>query len=866
MKFCVSAYPSHRSVSKGMNFFMSVSIAAIIAVQMMSGTVAKASINHTSQENNDIHFLQRVNQTKLINVNLGEKTFDINIASQSLPKALKQLHQQAGLNFAYSSEAIKHIQSNEVHGKMTAKLALSALLKGTQVNANIVGDGTAALKVAQAGDEIVLDGITVYGEKTERDLQDTRSSVQVFTAQDLEESTAQKLDDVLDQTANVNQRFGGEGFSIRGINNEGLGQTGLGSAPLATLYIDGSAISRFGVRTGIEDLWDVEQIEVFRGPQSTTQGRNTLAGSIIINTKAPTYNFESAARAGIGSQNSALFSGLVNIPIIDNILAVRISGDFKTTDGFYDNLTLNIDDQAFRESKSIRGKVLFEPNDKIKNILTLTYARNESGDDFVDRNSLFDRENFGNIRGGENTDQIISTLDSKITLNDQWSIHNIVSFNRTTYDRVNDTDGFFGGNNVVGALGQFARQNETDTFTEELRLHYNNSGFKGHIGAYFAKEKEDETSQAVTEFTNAEIQGFGVPASLIGFYEGLTVSQDRIETRDVQNIAGFGEFSYDFNKFFTLFGGLRYDRNEFETISSEDRFPVNPLPDPNVNCAIGGPAAIGGCTAVNAQLNSLLNQPDDPGSSTVSEAWLPSLGVTLNWQEEFSTSFFVKRGYRSGGSGTSFGTFTAFEFDPEFVWNYEFSVRSQWFDKKLTLNANLFYMDWQDQQVAVAASNIIGDRLISNAGKSNLKGFEVEAFAKPTDQLSLRGSVGYVKTEFEEFVSDFGDFSGNELPNAPKWTISGSARYSFYNGIYLQADANFRSRAFSEAGNDPSGFEDERTIVNAKIGYKTEKVDAFIFSNNLFDEDYVASAFENDPLVKIGDGRSIGVRVNMKLD
>ncbi len=860
MKCRVSACRSDGSVCKGMNLFMSVSVVTILALQLMSGTVAKAAINHSETGSEPLSFLQNGSHAQLININLGERTFDINISAQSLPEALKKLHKQTGMNFAYSSQAIQHIQSTEVRGQMTAEAALLQLLKGTDVKANIVGDRTAALKVAQAGETVLLDGITVYGEKTERDLQETRSSVQVFTSQDIEESSAQTIDGLLDQSSNVTTRFGGEGFAIRGINNDTLGADT--AFPLASLYIDGASISRFATRTGIEGLWDVEQVEVFKGPQSTTQGRNTLAGAIIINTKDPTYNFEGAARAGIGTQNSAEFAGVVNIPLVKDMLAVRIAGDFKSTDGFNDNLTLNIDDQAFRESKTVRGKVLFEPNDKIKNVLTLSFSRNESGDDEVDRSRLFEREFFGNIQGHENNDQYIATLDSKITLNDNWYLQNITSFNRAEYDRLDDNDGFIGGFNSSDDPGSFARQNQVDTFTEELRLHYQGEKLKFHVGAYYASEKEDDKSQSFTQFTDEQILANPLfPPGLLSFYTGTTLFQDRTSQRDIENVAGFGEFSYDVNKFITVFGGIRYDRSEFSIISTDDRNTVDPLPDA-ATCGFV-------CELISADFtNNFINQPDDPGSSTVSDAWLPSAGVTLNWNEDFSTSFFYKRGYRAGGAGNSIISFQPFEYDPEFVDNYEFAIRSQWFDKKLTLNANFFYMDWKDQQVNFLPSFALtqNDVIIVNAGQSTLKGFEVEAYAQPTDQLKLRGSVGYSKAEFEDFVLPEGNFSGNALPNAPEWTIAGSARYSFLNGIYVQADANFRSHAFTEVANDPTGFEQERTIVNAKIGYKTEKIDAYIFSNNLFDEEYVASAFENDPLLKVGDGRSVGVRVNMKLD
>lgn len=796
---------------------------------------------------------------------------EINIPKGSVRKAIQILSKQTGKQISTGAIVVEGLKTEGFKGRMSAKKALTRLLAGTKLKIRQVDDLGFIIKrpnvrTAQAGGEILLDGITVYGEKTERDLQETTTSVQVFTSDDLENSTVQDLDDVLDQTANVTQRFGGEGFAIRGINNTTVSGNILGSGPLASLYIDGASISTYAIRTGIEELWDVEQIEVLRGPQSTTQGRNTLAGAIIIKTKDPTYNLEAAARGGLGTQNSALFSGMVNVPIIKNKLAVRVAVDLQKTDGFNSNPTLNIEDQAFNENKSVRGKVLFEPSDKIKNTLTLAFSKNESGDDAVDFTNPFQRNFFGNIQGKEATDQLIATLDTKITLNDKWYLNNTISFNRAEYDRIDDDDGSITGANGPNDFFEFSRQNVTDTFTEELRLHYQGDNLKGHIGAYYSKVKEDDKSGGTTLISDTELLAFGIPSSLLPFYTGLTLDTDRTGDREIESYAAFGELSYDFNKFLTIFGGLRYDREKFENLNTDNRNFLTALPDPVADCGAFGAAATAGCVAVNGALSGVVNQRDDPGAQTEFDAWLPSLGVTLNWQEDISTSFFVKRGYRSGNAGTSFVSFTPYEVEPEYVWNYEASLRSQWFDKKLTLNANIFYMDWTDQQVGIIGPGGPQDVFLVNAGKSELKGFEVEAFALPIEQLKLRGSVGYVETKFIEFSTNGKDYTGNEFPNAPKWTLAGSARYSFDNGIYVHADANYRSKAFTEPNNDPSGHEDARTLVNAKIGYKTEKIDAYIYSTNIFDEDYVSSIFEFNDTGKIGDGRTVGVRLNMKLD
>ena len=199
---------------------------------------------------------------------------------------------------------------------------------------------------------------------------------------------------------------------------------------------------------------------------------------------------------------------------------------------------------------------------------------------------------------------------------------------------------------------------------------------------------------------------------------------------------------------------------------------------------------------------------------------------------------------------------------------------TQWFDKKLTVNANAFFLDWTDQQVSVredinsGLSSIPGldNNRIENAGRSEVRGFEIEAFAQPTDELSFRGSVGYTETEFKEFTNNGVNFAGNEFPFAPEWTLSGSAHYMFANGIYLHGNVNYQSEVFSDARNSQDRVLDARTIVNAKVGYKKDNIDAYVFATNLFDEEYLESVSRSTSTVITGAGQAFGVRVNMKLD
>ena len=148
----------------------------------------------------------------------------------------------------------------------------------------ILASALLAMSNTSIAQESPVEEIVVSGEKVERSLQDTVSSVAVFNETQITESAIYDIQDIFDRLANVNGAEGNEGFTIRGINDRAVGATGTSS--LASYHIDGAFISQNGVQAGQSDLWDVGQVEVFRGPQSTTQGRNSLAGAIFINSAA----------------------------------------------------------------------------------------------------------------------------------------------------------------------------------------------------------------------------------------------------------------------------------------------------------------------------------------------------------------------------------------------------------------------------------------------------------------------------------------------------------------------------------------------------------------------------------------------------
>lgn len=726
--------------------------------------------------------------------------------------------------------------------------------------------GASTLAVAEEIEEVI-----VKGEKINRSVQDTASSVGVLTEQQLENSPIYDINDAFDRIANVNGAEGNEGFTIRGINNRAVGAAG--TSGFASLSIDGAFISETGIRAGQKDLWDIAQVEVFRGPQSTNQGRNALAGAIFIRSQDPTYTPDARYRMAYGSDNTQVISAAFGDAIVDQELAFRIAIDDQRADGFVTNEILADDEYGGTHSTTVRGKLLYEPGfaQNMSVLTTLSYSKNESGDGF---SSLIDEEgnaidpfqnrNFANIDGFENLDQSIATVEVDLTLNEVWSLTSVSSWNKAEYERQDDAD-----RQATGGIIVRTRPNDTTTLSQELRLNFDTSEVQGNIGLYyFDQQDEGEIADIIDEDVRTQIvQILPITAPQLApfatdiaslYPDPLLLNRNGTNDRDIENWAVYGNVSYDINHLVTLFVGLRYDNEEVRNTAAEERTLISDLPDP----AMFPTPLDQGVAGVNNLVLGVLDFTPIDNQSDYS-AFLPKLGVTLNWSDDLNTSFTVQRAYRAGGSGTN--SQGNFEFDPEYTINYDLALRSQWFDQRLTVNANAFYVDWSDQQIAIREANSPSEFRTVNAGQSKLKGAELEINALIGKQLELYSALGYVETEFTEFELDVDlggdDYTGNEFSGAPQKTVSVGALVDVTDQLKIQMDLNYQQASFDSADNRTKN--DSRTIVNSKVTYHlNDAVEVALIGRNLFEKEYILlSNVANDNIVYTGQPRTLPMQL-----
>lgn len=755
----------------------------------------------------------------------AQETRAFDVPPGPLAQVLNGVADAAGLTLVYDGATAAGLRSAGLSGTFSADDALTRLLAGTDLAWRRTEGGAVTVyreaAVDEGGGALALETITVRGELRSRDLQRTTTSAAVIDGAELERRDDRDLYTVIERTPGVAASSGDRGFVVRGVDQRGPGAAGSGL--LVNTTVDGVTLpNNEATFFGPYSLWDLEQVEILRGPQSTQQGRNALAGAIIIRSADPTYAFEAKGRGEIGERDTFGGSVAINIPVVEDKVALRFSADHRRTDGFVTNPTLGDDAFDRRELTTLRAKARFDPTDSLSAVLSASYAENRGGEDFVER-SLFpgQRINFSNVRSEEGSEHAIFGLRIDYAFAPTLRLESETNYYFTDYKRIDDVDQTALDGGLINA------ENDARSVEQEIRLLFERGPWSGVVGGFYTDIADDLDS------------GLTVPGRTINpaLPDGVLITSDLALETDTRNFALFGEAEYRILPRLGLIAGLRYDREAKDFSSTTATASNVPLPLPPDGTTV---------------------------SDTTFDAFLPKFGIVYDWTPDLSTGLTAQRGYRAGGTQQNPLTGAINEFDPEFTWTYEASLRSQWFDRRLTVNANAFYTQWEDQQVRVLGDTGLGaDFNIVNAGESTLWGGEIDIRARPAPQIEAFVGLAFVRTEFTEFEDGGVDLSGNEFPFAPEFTASFGASYFFENGFEVHGDASFTDSSFSDAGNDPRAANDSRFLVNLRAGYQAEHWGLFAYARNLFDVDYVtqgslATTPGSGGLARTGEPLTIG--------
>lgn len=422
-------------------------------------------------------------------------TQSISVPEGPLTAALNSLAAQTGLQILFDASVAEGKVTRGVNGKLTSEQALRAVLSGTGVDARFAGENQVTLLDTAYGsgssdqDGTLLQPIQVYGARNTTTLSGTTSSVAILNAQSLADSQIRTTQDTYRRMANVmDSATVNSGFVIRGMSSEGLVASG---GPAGSIYIDGILQTRYNARFGSRNLWDVEQVEVYRGPQSTLSGRAAMTGAVYIKSKDPTFEKEAVLSSTVGSDDLVGGAFMFNTPVVEDEIALRMSGAFERSRAQpdYSNFYIydNYSDLITDISGTFRAKMLVTPAElpETRALLTYSYSKDRPNDALVGLYS--GRGDFNN---------------SPVTYTEyRWTeVHNLGL--ELTHDisdalRITSQTGFqYGINNrrsidygTPGLINGITGEDDNSIFTQELRLNYEGEKWKWVTGIYGSHER-----------------------------------------------------------------------------------------------------------------------------------------------------------------------------------------------------------------------------------------------------------------------------------------------------------------------------------------------------------------------------------------
>jgi iron complex outermembrane receptor protein len=694
---------------------------------------------------------------------------------------------------------------------------------------------------------IALDDVIVHGEKLGRSLAETTSSVGVATREDLSAGSAATMNDIVTQFANIVAAAGDREIAIRGVPQGGIG----GEGDTISVYLDGVALpSRAASFAGPLSAWDLEQVEVLRGAQSTNQGRNSLAGSVVLRSREPTPFWDARLRAGISSRGGHDHAFAGGGPLGDT-LRFRLAAQDRYDNGDITNVTRDEDDAGREVTRNARAKLAWTPAalPGYRAQYGYTRADNEFGDPLHD-SSQGERTETSNVRGNEDDLSDLHSLEQSYAFGSGWHVDSISGWTGidnlyvVDYDR-SAADGGYSDNTIDERIA-----------SQELRLHYDGARFKIVVGAYVA-----DTDKA-TRTVGHDVATAGGLILLDGYID----SDSALRTQ-----ALFTEADWDFAAGWRLTAGLRWNQER------SHRHDVSDL-DLTVNAAIPGVALPDGVElgvplpdAVGDLLATLLPAyvpPDyDVSDRRRFTDLLPKLGLSWLPTADTTVALTYQEGYRSGGTSVSFFGGAVSPFDPEYTRTLELATRSRWFDRRLTLNTNLFYTRWRDQQVTIGETSGF-ETLTENAGRSHSFGLDAEALWVLRGPLEAFATLGLLRSEFDAFVNDGEDYAGNAFPYAPEQTAGLGLTLREFRRVTAQIAVHYIGAFYSDPDNDPQSRADARTLLNARIGYRLPAgFSISVYGRNLTDDPNLQGALVSGSRIaaRYGEPRTFGTVLEWQL-
>ncbi|MBL4719156.1 TonB-dependent receptor [Qipengyuania citrea] len=708
--------------------------------------------------------------------------------------------------------------------------------------------------------------IIVTSQKIEQRAQDVPITISAVTGDRIEELGVSDLDELSNYVPGLNiqeQSANNPGIVIRGITSDsGSSQQG----PRVTLYYNGVDISRS--RGSYQAIYDLERVEVIKGPQATLFGTASAVGAISLVSARPRAGFSGKITGGYGNFDQTLLGGYLNAG--NDVIAGRLAFEWRTRDGYVENLAASQEEELYAQDQlGLRGSLRFTPTSALTIDLIGTYDQQRNGgtpfisgtfpafagapggrdNAFEDANlggSPFSGAALGDDQLGLNREVYDVNLTAEWEFADSWTFTTVNGYRKFDSAEVFDADG------SAAPFLEFAEIAEGEQFSHEGRFSYSGVDLRGSFGWNVFTEdglqnvpfstEEGTFLQCLTSLFGAPlIPGIpcvapdgSVPASAVtGLatggaataipYRSMFENQGQNDTYSV-----FADATWLATDALELTAGLRYLRENRQSGYRTD------VP----NSVLSGAPLIPG--QVDTGGETFLGEADF-------DAWLPRFNVLYRISPEVNVFATVSKGRRSPVVQQS----TTLQLVArETVWNYEGGIKLA--SGGVSGSLGVYYQVYDNFQVSVEEldedGNPTGGFITQSAGAASNLGVEAEIAVEATDWLSFFGNVGYIDGGIDEDNSFAPEFSGARFRLQPEWQAAAGFTVDYPLGggarLFATPSITHRSRIYFEVPNSELTSQGPVTLVNARAGvsFADDRYEIAGFIRNAFDEDYLLDA------------------------
>lgn len=599
----------------------------------------------------------------------------------------------------------------------------------------------------------VLDEITVTGEKFERSQSSTGSSTTVVTGDQFKrEANLLSATQLLKRDVNIlDTGLGNDLPTVRGVDGSGpaVGAVAFfaGSRPRLNMQIDGRTSSYNELAFGTKSLWDMKQVEIYRGAQSYAQGRNAIAGAVVMTSNDPTQEWEGAAKLNMANHRLAQTAALISGPVVKDELAFRLSVDHQQRETAVDLPHYDpVGNPRWFKATNTRAKLLWTPSalPDLYSRLTFNHLNARAPQSETELQSHSPR--YTPERPVFQTRSASTIWDIGYQLSEHWKWENKLVYTHFIHDR--KTTSPFNTALPPNRRGVPARVDGNE-FQIEPIVKYENEKYRGLFGLFYFNAKQDES----VTMLNGRIARTPITTNF----------NDKTKTK-----AAFGEITFTPDIPFELTLSARYEQEHHQRKGKSAMFSINRDKKYNV--------------------------------------FLPKADIAWKINDDQRLGFKVGKGYNPGGAGVTFGVpYTSYEYDAEYVWNYELYHRWTSADKRLRINSNLFYNDYKDMQLpfTLGPNSIV----IRNADKVVTYGAEINTEWQATEKLALNAGIGMLKTDIKRYPNS--SIEGNKLARAPSFSGKVGANYRLLDHLEIGTNYIYNSSYYSTADN----------LANGKVGH-----------------------------------------------